>query len=139
MSFIKAAAKFGYSLVISTPKGYGPSGQMVERARAEGAKIELTTDPLQACKSADVVIADTWVSMGDKDIDKRMADLGDWQVNEALMNVAANDALFLHCLPAHRGEEVSAAIIDGPSSVVFDEAENRLHAQKAILKWCLGK
>ncbi|MCF6220953.1 MAG: ornithine carbamoyltransferase [Robiginitomaculum sp.] len=139
MSFINAASKFGYKLAVSTPDGYGPSGQMVERARAEGAHIDLIQDPLKACANADVVIADTWVSMGDKDIDKRMADLGDWQVNEALMNVAANDALFLHCLPAHRGEEVSAAIIDGPSSVVFDEAENRLHAQKAILKWCLGK
>jgi len=139
MSFINAAAKFGYQLVISTPSGYGCSGQMVERARAEGAKIELIEDPLVACKSADVVIADTWVSMGDTDIDKRMSDLGDWQVNDALMDVAANDALFLHCLPAHRGEEVAASVIDGPASVVFDEAENRLHAQKAILKWCLGK
>ena len=139
MSFINAAAKFGFKLIISTPEGYGPSGQMVERARGEGAHIELIQDPFKACASADVVIADTWVSMGDTDIDKRMADLGDWQVNEALMNVAAKDALFLHCLPAHRGEEVSAVIIDGPSSVVFDEAENRLHAQKAILKWCLDK
>lgn len=139
MSFVNAAAKFGFKLVISTPEGYGLSGQMVERARAEGAHIDLIQDPLQACKSADVVIADTWVSMGDEDIDKRMSDLSDWQVNDALMNVAANDALFLHCLPAHRGEEVSAAVIDGPSSVVFDEAENRLHAQKAILKWCLDK
>jgi len=139
MSFINAAAKFGFKLVISTPQDYGPSGQMVERARAEGAQIEITQDPLVACKNVDVVIADTWVSMGDTDIDKRMSDLGDWQVNDALMSAAANDALFLHCLPAHRGEEVSTSIIDGPSSVVFDEAENRLHAQKAILKWCLNK
>lgn len=139
MSFINAAAKFGYQLVISTPKGYGCSGQMVERARAEGAQIDLIEDPRAACKSADVVIADTWVSMGDTDIDERMSDLGDWQINDTLMNVAANDALFLHCLPAHRGEEVSASVIDGPKSVVFDEAENRLHAQKAILKWCLDK
>ena len=139
MSFINAAAKFGFQLVVSTPSGYGPSGQMVERARADGAHIEMIQDPLNACASADVVIADTWVSMGDTDIDERMSDLGDWQVNDALMDVAANDALFLHCLPAHRGEEVSASIIDGPSSIVFGEAENRLHAQKAILKWCLGK
>ncbi len=139
MSFINAAAKFGFQLVISTPDGYGASGQMVERARGAGAHIELIQDPLKACTSADVVIADTWVSMGDTDIDKRMSDLGDWQVNDALMDVAAKDALFLHCLPAHRGEEVSATVIDGPSSIVFDEAENRLHAQKAILKWCLGK
>lgn len=144
MSFINGATKFGYQLVISTPVGYGPSnanssGQMVAQARAEGANIELIQDPRAACKNADVVIADTWVSMGDTDIDKRMNDLGDWQVNDVLMEVAANDALFLHCLPAHRGEEVSASVIDGPSSVVFDEAENRLHAQKAILKWCLDK
>lgn len=139
MSFINAAAKFGFKLVISTPDGYGASGQMVERARAEGAHIDIVQDPLKACANADVVIADTWVSMGDTGIDKRMSDLGDWQVNDALMDVAANDALFLHCLPAHRGEEVSASVIDGPSSVVFDEAENRLHAQKAILKWCLNK
>jgi len=139
MSFINGAAKFGYQLTISTPVGYGPSGQMVERARGEGAHIELIQDPLKACANADAIIADTWVSMGDTDIDKRMADLGDWQVNDALMDVAANDALFLHCLPAHRGEEVTASVIDGLSSVVFDEAENRLHAQKAILQWCLNK
>ncbi len=137
MSFINGAAKFGYQLVISTPQGYGPARQMVERARAEGANVELTEDPLVACKDADVVIADTWVSMGDADIDKRMADLADWQVNEDLMDVAQRDALFLHCLPAHRGEEVTASVIDGPRSVVFLEAENRLHAQKAILMWCL--
>ncbi len=139
MSFINAAAKFGYQLVISTPDGYGPSGQMVDRARGEGAHIELIHDPVKACTFADVVIADTWVSMGDTDIEQRMRDLGDWQVNDDLMEVAANDALFLHCLPAHKGEEVTASVIDGAASVVFDEAENRLHAQKAILKWCLGK
>jgi len=139
VSFINGAAKFGYQLVISTPTGYGPSGQMVERARADGAHIELVRDPLNACTGVDVVIADTWVSMGDKDIDKRMHDLADWQVNEDLMEVAQRDALFLHCLPAHRGEEVTAAVIDGPRSVVFLEAENRLHAQKAILLWCLEK
>jgi len=139
VSFINGAVKFGYQLVISTPTGYGPAGQMVERARAEGAHIELIADPRKACQSADVVIADTWVSMGDTDIDQRMSDLADWQVNDALMECAANDALFLHCLPAHRGEEVSASVIDGPNSVVFDEAENRLHAQKAILLWCLEK
>ncbi len=139
VSFINGAAKFGYQLVISTPTGYGPVGQMVERARAEGAQIELIADPKKACAGVDVVIADTWVSMGDTDIDQRMGDLSDWQVNEDLMNLAAKDALFLHCLPAHRGEEVTASVIDGPHSVVFDEAENRLHAQKAILLWCLSK
>jgi len=136
MSFINAASKFGYQLRLSCPEGYTPRGQDVERARSEGAKIELIEDPLTACDETDVVIADTWVSMGDEDADQRMADLGPYQVNDALMSRANPDALFLHCLPAHRGEEVSASVIDGPASVVFDEAENRLHAQKAILKWC---
>ncbi len=137
VSFINAAAKFGYRLVISCPEGYQVRGQDVERAKAEGARIELVTNPLEACAGTDVVIADTWVSMGDTDADQRMSDLADWQVTDALMSSAANDALFLHCLPAHRGEEVAASVIDGPQSVVFDEAENRLHAQKAILKYCL--
>ena len=137
VSFINAAAKFGYRLVISCPEGYQVRGQDVERAKAEGARIELVTNPLEACAGTDVVIADTWVSMGDTDADQRMSDLADWQVTGALMSSAAKDALFLHCLPAHRGEEVAASVIDGPQSVVFDEAENRLHAQKAILKYCL--
>lgn len=139
MSFINAASKFGYSLTLSCPQGYKPKGQDIERARAEGAKIDLVENPNRACKGADVVIADTWISMGDKDADQKMKDLNDYQVNDALMENAANDALFLHCLPAHRGEEVTASVIDGPASVVFDEAENRLHAQKAILKWCFEK
>jgi ornithine carbamoyltransferase len=138
ISFVNACAKFGYKLRISTPEGYEVSGQDVQRARAAGARIELITNPKDACQNVDVVIADTWVSMGDLDTDQRMSDLAGHQVNEDLMSCAHDDALFLHCLPAHRGEEVSAAVIDGPKSVVFDEAENRLHAQKAVLKWCLG-
>ncbi len=138
MSFVNAASKFGYELTLSTPKGYEVNGQMVERARAAGAKITEIHDPKQACEDVDVIIADTWVSMGDKDIDKRMRELADWQVNETLMGCARKDALFLHCLPAHRGEEVTASVIDGPQSVVFEEAENRLHAQKAVLIWCMN-
>ncbi len=137
VSFINAASKFGFSLTLSCPLGYEPRGQDIERARSEGARIELVQDPMTACAATDVVIADTWVSMGDTDADKRMSDLADYQVNDKLMSAADSDALFLHCLPAHRGEEVGASVIDGPKSVVFDEAENRLHAQKAILKWCL--
>ena len=136
MSFINAASKFGYKMRLSCPDGYCPRGQDVERARSEGAQIELIDDPLKACENTDVVIADTWVSMGDTNADQKMADLGPYQVNDALMACANTDALFLHCLPAHRGEEVSTSVIDGPASAVFDEAENRLHAQKAILKWC---
>lgn len=137
VSFVNAAAKFGFRLVLSCPQGYEVRGQDVERARSEGARIDVISDPVKACAGTDVVIADTWVSMGDADADERMRDLADWQVNEGLMKGAQNDALFLHCLPAHRGEEVSAAVIDGPQSIVFDEAENRLHAQKAVLKYCL--
>ncbi len=138
VSFVNAAAKFGYKLRISCPDGYTVQGQGIEAARGQGASIETITDPLSACKDTDVVIADTFVSMGDTDADKRLSDLMGHQVNDALMNAAAKDAIFLHCLPAHRGEEVSASVIDGPQSAVFDEAENRLHAQKAIIRWCFN-
>jgi len=138
VSFINAAAKFGYRLRISCPEGYTVPGQTVEAARGQGAKIDTITDPLTACENTDVVIADTFVSMGDSDADKRLADLMSHQVNDSLMAAAAKEAIFLHCLPAHRGEEVSASVIDGPQSAVFDEAENRLHAQKAVIRWCLG-
>ena len=137
VSFINAAAKFGYKLRISCPEGYTVPGQTIEAARIQGAKIETLTDPLEACENTDVVIADTFVSMGDTDADKRLKDLMSHQVNDALMNAAAKNAIFLHCLPAHRGEEVTASVIDGPQSAVFDEAENRLHAQKAVIRWCL--
>ena len=137
ISFINAAAKFGYRLRISCPDGYTVPGQTVEAARGKGANIETISDPLKACENTDVVIADTFVSMGDTDADKRLKDLMSHQANDALMTAAAKDAIFLHCLPAHRGEEVTASVIDGPQSAVFDEAENRLHAQKAVIRWCL--
>lgn len=138
VSFINAAAKFGYSLRISCPEGYAVPGQTVETARSAGAKIETIADPMAACEGADVIIADTFVSMGDTDADKRLQDLISHQVNDGLMKTAKPDATFLHCLPAHRGEEVTTAVIDGPQSAVFDEAENRLHAQKAVIIWCLS-
>jgi len=137
VSFVNAAAKFGYSLRISCPEGYTVPGQTIEAARGQGAKIETITEPLAACENTDVVIADTFVSMGDTDAETRLADLMGHQIGDALMNAAAKNAIFLHCLPAHRGEEVTASVIDGPQSAVFDEAENRLHAQKAIIRWCL--
>lgn len=137
VSFINAAAKFGYKLRVSCPDGYTVPGQTIEAARGRGAKIETITDPLKACENTDVVIADTFVSMGDTDANKRLKDLMSHQANDALMNAAAKNAIFLHCLPAHRGEEVTANVIDGPQSAVFDEAENRLHAQKAVIRWCL--
>lgn len=136
VSFINAAAKFGYTLRLSCPDGYTVADASVEAAQKAGAKIELITEPLAACRDADVVIADTFVSMGDANADQRLSDLSPYQVTDALMSAAKSDAIFLHCLPAHRGEEVAASVIDGPQSAVFNEAENRLHAQKAIITWC---
>ncbi|MET0546003.1 MAG: ornithine carbamoyltransferase [Caulobacterales bacterium] len=136
-SFIHAAPKFGYRLAVGCPPQYDVDMADVERARAEQGRVEIFRDAAQAVADADVIVADTWVSMGDLDENERLAGLAPFQVNRALMDKAKKDALFLHCLPAHRGEEVTADIIDGPQSVIYDEAENRLHAQKAILKWCL--
>ena len=138
VSFINAAVKFGYKLRLSCAPGYTVAGQTVEAARGQGANITIENDPLKACENSDVVIADTFVSMGDTDADKRLQDLMPYQVTDALMEKAAQSATFLHCLPAHRGEEVATSVIDGPQSAVFDEAENRLHAQKAIIKWCFS-
>jgi ornithine carbamoyltransferase len=135
-SFIHAAPKFGFSLSLASPPGYDPPKVDVERARAEQGRIDIYRDPAEAVAGADVVVADTFVSMGDKDAEKRLKDLAPYKVTDALMRKAQLKAAFLHCLPAHRGEEVDADVIDGPRSLVFDEAENRLHAQKAILDWC---
>jgi ornithine carbamoyltransferase len=136
-SFIHAAPKFGYRLAVGCPPQYDVDMADVERARAEQGRIDIFRDAAQAVAEADVVVADTWVSMGDVDEKERLAGLAPFQVNRKLMDLAKKDAIFLHCLPAHRGEEVTADIIDGPQSAIYDEAENRLHAQKAILKWCL--
>lgn len=138
-SFIHAAPKFGFQLAIGTPERYAPDEEDVELARDLQARIDLFDTAEEAVAGADVVIADTFVSMGDEDADERLSVLDPYAVTTDLMELAKPDALFLHCLPAHRGEEVDAEIIDGPQSVVFDEAENRVHAQKAILKWCLNK
>ncbi len=136
-SFIHAAGKLGFTLNVATPADYHPD--LLELSRAGNAgKIELTQDPRAAALGADCVMTDTWVSMGDVDHDERIAAFEPFQVDEALMGLAAKDAVFLHCLPAHRGEEVTDAVIDGPRSLVFDEAENRIHAQKAVLHWCFG-
>jgi ornithine carbamoyltransferase len=137
-SFIHAAAPFGFSLHIASPAAYPPDAADLARARAAGAQILVTQDPREAAAGADAVITDTWVSMGDTDKAARLEALAPYQVDAALMALAKTDALFLHDLPAHRGEEVAAAVIDGPQSVVWDEAENRIHAQKAILAWCFG-
>ena len=138
-SWIHAAARFGFELRLACPDELAPDPAALRWARDQGAKVSVTQDAFAAVEGAACVVADTWVSMGDKDAENRHNLLAPYQVNEKLMAVAANDALFMHCLPAHRGEEVTSAVIDGPQSVIFDEAENRLHAQKGVLAWCLGQ
>jgi ornithine carbamoyltransferase len=135
-SFIQAAPKFGYQLKIACPAAYAPDRVDLARAAEAQGRVEVGEDPRAAVAGADLVIADTWVSMGDEDAEARLAALEPFQVDEALMSGAAPNAIFMHCLPAHRGEEVTDAVIDGPRSVVWDEAENRIHAQKSILAWC---
>jgi ornithine carbamoyltransferase len=115
-----------------------PASRLLDWARAGGGRINLTTDPDEAAAGADCLVTDTWVSMGVDDKLNRHDILAPYRVDERLMALAKRDAIFMHCLPAKRGEEVTAAVIDGPQSVVWDEAENRLHAQKGILAWCLG-
>jgi ornithine carbamoyltransferase len=137
-SFIHAAAPLGYALRIACPERLRPDPHDLARAIAAGADLAVGDDPRAAADGADVVITDTWVSMGDRDREAKMAALRPYQVDQALMALAAPDALFLHCLPAHRGEEVTAGVIDGPQSVIWDEAENRIHAQKAVLAWCFA-
>jgi len=137
-SFLHAAPKFGFELAIGTPSRYAPDDEDVAIATELQGRVHLFDTAEEAVAGADVVIADTFVSMGDADADERLAELDAFAVTEELMELAKPTAKFLHCLPAHRGEEVDAEVIDGPQSLVFDEAENRLHAQKAILRWCLG-
>ena len=137
-SFIHAAPLLGFKLNVAFPPSYGPGVADLSRALEHGGKVSLGDDPRAAVRGADVVVTDTWVSMGDKDKDERMAALANFQVDDALMDHAAKDAVFLHCLPAHRGEEVTDAVIDGPRSLIWDEAENRIHAQKSVLAWCFG-
>lgn len=136
-SLVQAAVQLDCALNIATPAELAPAPAVLTWAAERQGRIRVTTDPAAAVRGADVVFADTWVSMGQADQDRRRELLEPFRVDADLMRVAAPNALFLHCLPAHRGEEVTAEVIDGPQSVVFDEAENRLHAQKAILEWCL--
>jgi len=137
-SWIEAAARFGFTLRVATPDLLRPPQALVDWARAQGAQIELTGDPEAAVRGARCVVTDAWVSMADDPKENRHNLLAPYRVTAALMAKAAPDALFMHCLPAHRGEEVTAEVIDGPQSVVFDGAENRLHAQKGVLAWSLG-
>jgi ornithine carbamoyltransferase len=138
-SWIQASARLGFRLTLACPPQLNPAKPILDWARREGAKVELTDDPAEAVTGADCVVTDTWVSMGQQsDAPRRKQLLGPYAVDEALLKKAARGAIFMHCLPAYRGHEVSAGVIDGPQSIVWDEAENRLHAQKAILAWCLG-
>ncbi|MEQ1496563.1 MAG: ornithine carbamoyltransferase [Novosphingobium sp.] len=138
-SLIEAAGLFKFNVRAGVPQGYEPDATFVERARAAGATITLTRDAAEAVRGADVVVTDTWVSMGQDHAHNKLAAMAPYQVSEALMAGAKADAAFLHCLPAHRGEEVTDAVIDGPQSAVWDEAENRIHAQKSILRWVFGQ
>ena len=138
-SLIEAAVKFDFPLVLACPNAYSPNTDVLAWAREQGGDVVTTTDPVVAAGGAHVMFTDTWVSMGDEDEDTRMEAFAKFQVNDELMQHADSNAVFLHCLPAHRGDEVTASVIDGPQSLVWAAAENRLHAQKAVIGWCLGK
>jgi ornithine carbamoyltransferase len=138
VSWMHAADRFEFELRVATPPELKPKKWILDWVKSAGAAIHVGTDPEKAVKGADCVVTDTWVSMGDREANRRHNLLKRYQVNARLMAKAKADALFMHCLPAHRGEEVTDEVMDGPQSVVFDEAENRLHAQKGILAWCLG-
>lgn len=137
-SWVHAAHKFDFSINVATPAELNLSADLIAWAQHTKTRLKITQDPYEAVRGADAVISDCWVSMGDEDENYRHNLLAPYQVNAKLMAVAHKDAVFMHCLPAHRGEEVTDDVIDGPQSIVFDEAENRLHAQKGILSWCFG-
>ena len=137
-SWVHAAVRFGFGLRIACPDQLSPPQRLFEWAQREGGQVRLTADPLEAVADADCVVTDTWISMGDEANVNRHNMLAPYRVDEYLMTHAKPDAIFMHCLPVKRGEEVTAGVIDGPQSVVWDEAENRLHVQKGILAWCLG-
>jgi len=136
-SLLVGGAMAGMNVRVGSPEGYLPDAAVVERARAYGTDLLVTTDPAEAADGADVLVTDVWVSMGQSGAEQRLEDLGPYALDESAVARAAADVLVLHCLPAHRGEEIAAAVIDGPHAGVWDEAENRLHAQKALLAWLL--
>jgi ornithine carbamoyltransferase len=138
-SILEAAGLFKFNVRVATPAGYEPDLAFVELARAGGATVTLTQDAKAAARDADVLVTDTWVSMGQDHVHNKVAAMAPFQVNTALMALAKPDAVFLHCLPAHVGDEVSEEVFEGPQSVVFDEAENRIHAQKSVLLWSFGR
>ena len=137
-SWMHAAAKFGFELRVACPDALRPEEEVVDWVRREKADVTIMSDPVKAVRGVDCIVTDTWVSMGQTDAARRKQLLKPYMVDDALMAKAAKGAIFMHCLPAYRGNEVTESVLEGPQSVVFDEAENRLHAQKAILAWCLG-
>ena len=139
-SLLSAAGQFGFDFTFTGPPTLDPERAFIDFAREKGSAVEIVRDPMQAVAGADLIVADTWVSMHDSQSTKerRHNQLRPYQVNEQLMAAAKPDALFMHCLPAHREDEVTSSVMDGPQSVIWDEAENRLHAQKAGMRWCLG-
>ena len=138
-SILEAAGLMKFNVRIGCPAGYEPEEEFVSMARAGGAPVDIVQDAAQAASGADVVITDTWISMGQEHAEAKLAAMQPFQVDTALMGHAKPDALFLHCLPAHPGEEVTSEVIEGPQSAVFDEAENRIHAQKSVLRWAFGQ
>lgn len=138
-SLVEAAGLMKFNIRVGVPEGYDSDARFIAAARAGGARIDIHRNAQSAVLGADVVVTDTWISMGQLQADAKLAAMGPFQVNDALMALAKPNAVFLHCLPAHRGEEVTDAVIDGPRSAVWDEAENRIHAQKAILRWVFGQ
>ncbi|NCN83924.1 MAG: ornithine carbamoyltransferase [Sphingomonadales bacterium] len=138
-SIVEAAGLMKFNVRIGCPQGYDPDPDFIKAAQAAGANISIHRDENEAVADADVVVTDTWVSMGQEHVHNKLAAMMPYQVNDVLMEQAKPDALFLHCLPAHRGEEVMPSVIDGPQSVIWDEAENRIHAQKSVLRWCFGQ
>lgn len=138
-SIIEAAGLLKFDVRIGVPQGYDPDPAFAAAAEKRGARITLTRDPVAAVAGADVVVTDTWISMGQSHAEEKLAAMMPYQVTPALMAAARSQAKFLHCLPAHRGEEVVAEVIDGPQSLIWDEAENRIHGQKSVLLWALGK
>ena len=137
-SIIEAASLMHFEVSIACPTGYDPAIDVMDAATRRGASVPIVRDPTRAAAGADVVVTDTWISMGQAHADEKLAAMMPYQVTPALMTAAKPGAVFLHCLPAHRGEEVVDAVIDGPQSAIWDEAENRLHAQKSVLLWCFG-
>ncbi len=138
-SILEAAGLMKFNVRVGIPQGYEPETEFVEMARSGGATVTLTQDAQEAVAGADIVVTDTWISMGQEHVHNKLAAMAPFQVSLSLMGAAKPDAKFLHCLPAHVGEEVSEEVFEGEQSVVFDEAENRIHAQKSVLLWCFDR